>query len=60
MPILFLILFITKPAMAYIDPGTGSVILSAIIGIAAATFLYIKNFFLKIKNFFVKKKRNKF
>lgn len=59
MRILFIILFITTPAMAYIDPATGSFVLSAIIGVAAATFLYIKGFFFKIKNFFVKKK-NKF
>ena len=57
MPLLFLMLFITTPAMAYIDPGTGSIILSAIIGIVVATFLYIKNYFLKIKNFLLKKKK---
>lgn len=57
MPLFFLILFISTPAMAYIDPATGSIILSAIIGAFAATLFYIKNYFSKIKNFFVKIKK---
>ena len=56
LPLFFFILFIATPAMAYIDPGTGSIIISAIIGITVTTFFYIKDFLTKIKNFFNKKK----
>ena len=52
--------FINTNAYAYLDPGTGSFILQAIIGFLAAIsagFLYYWN---KVKNFFVKifKKNN--
>ena len=55
------IFLIVSNAYAYLDPGTGSFILQAIIGFLAAVsagFLYywtkVKNFFLKI----LKKKNN--
>ena len=52
--------FINTNAYAYLDPGTGSFILQAIIGFLAAIsagFLYYWN---KVKNFFIKifKKNN--
>jgi hypothetical protein len=47
-------------AYAYLDPGTGSFILQAIIGFLAALFSGFLYYFNKIKNFFLKifKKKN--
>jgi hypothetical protein len=56
--IVLLIIFIPTPAFAYIDPGTGSIIISFLVGIISAAFFYIKGFWLKIKNFFIKKSSN--
>ena len=57
--IIAIFLFVTN-AYAYLDPGTGSFILQAIIGFLAAlsaSFLY---YWAKVKNFFLKlfKKNN--
>ena len=50
---------LTKNAYAYLDPGTGSIILSAIIAVLAT----IKHYWNLIKNFFkqkiFKEKKNK-
>ena len=43
-------------AFAYLDPGTGSIILTAIISIFDFLSLKIKIILSKIKNFFEKKK----
>ena len=43
-------------AFAYLDPGTGSIILTAIISIFSFLSLKIKIILNKIKNFFEKKK----
>tara|TARA_B100000787_G_scaffold48900_1_gene35164 strand:- start:6741 stop:6941 length:201 start_codon:yes stop_codon:yes gene_type:complete len=55
----FIIIFFSTHAYAYIDPGTGSIILQAIIGAIAATSLTIKIYWQKIKVFFKKKKKHK-
>ena len=52
----FSTIFITE-AHSYIDPGTGSIILQAIIGGIAALGFTIKLYWYKIKSFF--KKKNK-
>ena len=41
-------LSIASPAYAYLDPGTGSMILSAVIGVAAAVGLALKMFWYRI------------
>lgn len=51
----FLLIF-TQPAMAYIDPGSGSAIMSAVIGFFVAFGLAIKTYWYKIKHIFTKKK----
>jgi hypothetical protein len=64
--LIFLIYFtLTSISYAYLDPGTGSIILQVIIGFVAALFSWlfifwtkVKIFFNKIKNFFLKKKNN--
>jgi len=51
--IILYILFI-KPAYAYVDPGTASIVISSLIGIIVTTGLYIRKYYEKIK-FFLKK-----
>ena len=41
-------LSIPSPAHAYLDPGTGSMLLSAIIGVAAALGLALKLFWYRL------------
>lgn len=43
-------LFVTQPAFAYLDPGTGSAIISLIIGFFVAIGVIVKSFWYKIKN----------
>ena len=60
--IFFLYFFLfTSSAYAYLDPGTGSIILQAIVGAFAAFFSTLYIFWEKIKIFFRKafKKDNK-
>jgi hypothetical protein len=44
-----------SPTMAYIDPGSGSAIMSAIIGFFVAISLAIKTYWYKIKSLFSRK-----
>ena len=50
-------------AYAYLDPGTGSAILSALIAAFAATLVTVRNYWNALKQFCVKKllskKKNK-
>jgi hypothetical protein len=46
----------SQPAMAYIDPGSGSAIMSAIIGFFVAIGLAVKTYWYKIKSIFAGKK----
>ena len=57
---LFFFLF-TSSAFAYLDPGTGSIILQAIVGAFAAFFSTLYIFWERVKIFFRKvfKKNNK-
>lgn len=41
-------LSITSPAQAYLDPGTGSMLISAVIGVAAAVGLALKLFWYRL------------
>jgi hypothetical protein len=53
----FITLALTStPAFAYIDPGSGSAIMSAIIGFFVAIGLAVKTYWYKIKGFFTGKK----
>jgi hypothetical protein len=60
--ILIILLLLEKNAYAYLDPGSGSIVLQILVAILAtitfyirATLNFIKIFLLKIKNFFKKK-----
>jgi hypothetical protein len=47
-----LCLFWSQFAFAYLDPGSGSAIMSVIIGFAVAIGALVKTFWYKIKSFF--------
>lgn len=53
------VLTFSAPAYAYLDPGTGSAVLSAIIGAIAAIFIAIKTYWYKLKSIFSRKKDDK-
>jgi hypothetical protein len=44
------------PAFAYIDPGSGGAIISAIIGAVVACGLFLKSYWYKLKRFVIRKK----
>lgn len=48
----------TKPAHAYLDPGTGSFLLQVIIGGFLGGIFIIKGYWQRIVTFFTKKKPN--
>lgn len=52
MKLFLLLLFVPIVAQAYIDPGSGSAIMSAIIGGIVAIGVVIKTYWYKIKSFF--------
>lgn len=45
-------LAVARPAHAYLDPGTGSMLLSAVIGVAAAVGLAVKMFWYRLISLF--------
>lgn len=49
-------LSIASPAQAYLDPGTGSMLVSALIGVAAALGLAVKMFWYRLVGLFRGKK----
>jgi len=51
--------FISNNAFAYLDPGTGSIILQALVGAIAAGATYCSIYWQKIKSFFSKKEKEK-
>lgn len=59
--ILILTFLISNKAWAYLDPGTGSAIISLIVGFFVAIGVVIKSFWYKIKSLFTfgnKSKKN--
>ena len=53
--ILTALLLIPVSAMAYLDPTTGSMLISAIVGLIASLALAIKTYWYRIKAFFKRK-----
>ena len=49
-------LSVASPAWAYLDPGTGSMLVSAVIGVAAAIGLAVKMFWYRLVGLFRGKK----
>ena len=55
--IFYLSFLLTFEAHAYIDPGSGSIIIQAIIGAIATAGTTLTIYWRKIKNFFKKEKK---
>jgi hypothetical protein len=53
--ILIALLLLPVSAMAYLDPTTGSMLISAIVGLFASLVLAIKTYWYRIKAFFKRK-----
>lgn len=53
--ILAVLLSMPLPALAYLDPTTGSMLISAIVGLFASLVLAIKTYWYRIKAFFKRK-----
>lgn len=51
-PALLLLLALPREASAYIDPGTGSLVLQGLIAAAAAAAVVIRGYWYRIKAFF--------
>jgi len=54
--LLALALGFSSPAFAYLDPGSGSAIISAIIGAFVAAGLVVKTYWYKFRSLFSRKK----
>ena len=50
--VICMVLLIPTTALAYLDPTTGSMIISAIVGLFASLVLAIKTYWYRIKAFF--------
>jgi high-affinity K+ transport system ATPase subunit B len=53
--IMVIILLMPASALAYLDPTTGSMLISAIVGLFASLVLAIKTYWYRIKAFFKSK-----
>lgn len=53
-----LVLF-SGPVFAYLDPGTGSMIVQGLLAAVAATFVGVNHYWEKLKSFFRKEKEEK-
>ena len=51
------LLALAPPAHAYLDPSTGSMILSAIVGIFATAMLAVKTYWYKLKSLLRRERR---
>lgn len=46
------VLLMPVPALAYLDPTTGSMVISAVVGLFASLILAIKTYWYRIRAFF--------
>lgn len=53
---LWLSLFIVGDVHAYLDPGTGSIVLQAIIAAVAGGFMVLRIYWSKVKQLFTRRK----
>ena len=49
---------LTSPSYAYLDPGTGSIVIQSIVAGAAITLSFLSIYWQKIKSFFEKKEKS--
>lgn len=50
--LLLLVFFGPVEAHAYLDPGSGSVVLQTLLAVAAGVYMFFKYNFLKVRDFF--------
>lgn len=55
--IALLLALVATPAHAYIDPGSGSAIMSAIVGFFVAIGLALKTYWYKLKGLFIRNEK---
>lgn len=48
---------LSQPAYAYVDPGSASVVIAAVLGSIAAVGYTIRTFLARVKSFFAKNKK---
>lgn len=48
---------LSSPALAYLDPATGSIMIQAVIGAVATWIMYSKMFAAKVRSYFVRSDR---
>jgi hypothetical protein len=53
--LIFALISCTSPVYAYLDPGTGSMLLQGLIGGLAVAMSFLSLYWQKVKAFFVKK-----
>jgi len=53
--VLLVLLLLPVPALAYLDPSTGSMLISAIVGLFASLVLAIKTYWYRLKSLFKRK-----
>lgn len=53
--VLLALLLLPVPALAYLDPSTGSMLISAIVGLFASLVLAVKTYWYRIKSLFKRK-----
>ena len=56
--IAIVVLLLPVPALSYLDPTTGSMVISAIVGLFASLVLAIKTYWYRIRAFFKGKPAN--
>ena len=50
--LLCLLVLVSTPAFAYLDPSTGSMVISAIVGVFATLVIAAKTYWYRLKRFF--------
>jgi hypothetical protein len=56
---IFILSMIPTKSYAYLDPGSGSILLSVIVAMLGTIAFYWRKFKIFIKNLFIKQKKNK-
>ena len=57
--LIFSLIAYTSPAHAYLEPGTGSILIQGLIGVIAITMSFLSIYWQKVKAFFVKEEPDK-
>jgi hypothetical protein len=54
--LIYSVFVLTRPAYAYLDPGSGSMVLQALLGVFAAVMVVVKLYWARLMKFFGFKK----